>query len=290
MTPGNSERLSWRGGLGRAIRLYFAPFFRVDPTADRDAGPFAQRFQRWALAITAMVGAGIGISQFLSPPPFTIAMLTGANHWSSQKLPDGSVVHVRPDTNLTVRLDTDHRRIDVLRGEMLAEVAHESRPFTVYAGATQTRAVGTQFSVTHQPPGHVKVVVVEGEVRFKNIRSDGTVEERALTAGAGASVSNDQMNTFPTAHVRRVYWEDNTLHISGATVGEVVAQLNLRESRQVVIDDSRVAATLLPSTFVTQYSLDKFLALIEEARLDIGVRRGDGVVHLTYEGRSAEQR
>lgn len=289
MTRGTSERPSLREVVVRAFRLYFAPFLRVDPITDRDAGPFAQRFQRWALAIAVMVGAGIGISQFLSPPPFAIAIVTGTDQWNSQGLPDGSIVHVRPNTNLTVRLDTENRRMDVLRGEALFEVAHESpsRPFTVYAGTTQTRAFGTQFTVAHQPPGNVKVSVVEGRVRFKNISSNGAVEERVLTAGTGASVSNGHTSTFSSAGVRRVLWEENTLHMSGARIGEVVAQLSLREPKQIVIDDPRVAATLLPSTFLTQYSLDKFLSFIEETQPNIGVQRGDGVVHLTFKSSSA---
>lgn len=292
MTRGTSERLAWRESVRRAFRLYFAPFFRTDPVAEREAGPFAQRFQRGALAVAVVVGAGIGIHEFLSPPPFTRSMLTGTNQWSAEALPDGSIVHVGPDTNLTIRLDTANRRIDVLRGEAFFEVAHESpsRPFTVYAATTQTRAVGTQFAVTHRPPGNVKVDVMEGEVRFKNIRSNGAVEERTLTAGRGASVSDSRMDTFRSTDVRRVFWENNTLYMSGATVGEVVAQLSLRESTRIVIDDPRVAATLLPWTFVTPYTLDKFLALIEDAQLDIGVQRGDEVVHLTFKPSPAAQR
>lgn len=293
MTRGTSERLSLRETVGRAVRLYFSAFSRVDPAADREAGPFAQRFQRWALAITAVVGAGIGIAQFLSPPPFSMAMVTGTYQWSSQRLPDGSIVRARPGTNLTVRLDDDARRIDVLRGEAFFEVAHESpsRPFTVYAGSTETRAVGTQFRVTHGPPGNVKVAVLQGQVRFKNIRPNGAVEERPLTAGQGASVSNGQMDTFPASDDRHVFWDENTLHMSGATIGEVVAELSLRESKRIVIDDPRVAATRLPpSTYVAPYTLDGFLSLIEEGQLDIGVRRADEAVHLRFEPSSVPPR
>jgi ferric-dicitrate binding protein FerR (iron transport regulator) len=82
--------------------------------------------------------------------------------------------------------------------------------------------------------------------------------------------------------VRRVFWKDNTLHMSGATIGEVVAQLNVRETQQIVIDDPRIAATLLPSTFVTQYTLDKFLSLIEGSQSNIEVQRRDDVAHLMF--------
>lgn len=291
MTHGTPEQPSWRAGLVRAVRLYFAPFVRVDPVADKEAGPFAQRFQRWALAAAAVAGAGIGVHQFLSQPPFTMSIVTAANQWSSKALPEQSVVNVRPGTNMTVRLDDQERRIDILRGEALFEVAHEepSRPFIVYAGTTQTRAVGTQFVVTYEPSGNVKVSVVEGRVRFKNVLSNGDFEERSLPAGAGASVANGQMSGFSFSSydaIRRVFWKDDTLHMSGATIGEVVARLNVREPQQIVIDDPRIAATLLPSTFVTQYTLDKFLSLIEGTQPLIEVQRRDGVAHLMFKAHS----
>lgn len=288
MTHGSPERPSWREVAVRAVRLYFAPFVRVDPIADRAAGPFAQRFQRWALAAAVVAGTGIGISQFLSPQPFTLAIVTGKDEWISRWLPDQSVVHIGPDTNLTVRLDAENRRMDVLRGEVLFEVKHESpsRPFTVYAGPTQTLAVGTQFVVTHRPSGTVKVAMVEGEVRFKHIRSNGAVEERPLTRGEGATVLQDQMDIVKSGEVRRVIWQDDVLYIRGATIGEVVAQLNLREPEEIVIDDARVAATRLSTAYVTPYTRDGFLSLLEGPSLNIRVERRSAVVHLAFKSSS----
>ena len=58
------------------------------------------------------------------------------------KLEDGSIVTLNTRSQIKVRFERDRRRIDLIEGEALFEVAHDTaRPFQVFAGTAEVRAV-----------------------------------------------------------------------------------------------------------------------------------------------------
>jgi transmembrane sensor len=94
-------------------------------------------------------------------------------------LADGSRVTLNTASKIEVRLQADHRVVQLLQGEALFEVAHDAqRPFDVHAGHVVVRAVGTQFDIDRRATRTV-VTVVEGRVamlaagsRTSNLRMD----------------------------------------------------------------------------------------------------------------------
>jgi len=79
-------------------------------------------------------------------------------------LADGSVVGLEPETGLHVILGKHRRDVVLTRGRALFHVSKDAaRPFTVHAGDTNVRALGTIFGV-EQRNQNVIVTVSEGKV------------------------------------------------------------------------------------------------------------------------------
>jgi transmembrane sensor len=82
----------------------------------------------------------------------------------TQRLADGSVLHLNTDTAVMVRYGTAQRQVEVERGQVLFEVAHApGRPFRVAAGYAEVVAVGTEFDV-YRGADSTAVSVVQGAV------------------------------------------------------------------------------------------------------------------------------
>lgn len=97
-------------------------------------------------------------------------------------LPDGSRVDLNGDSDITVEYSAGIRRVVLVRGEGLFDVAKDpSRPFIVATTGAEVRAIGTVFSVARDK-GVVDVVVTEGRVAVKRMG-----EATATTAGSSAA-------------------------------------------------------------------------------------------------------
>jgi transmembrane sensor len=108
-----------------------------------------------------------------------------------QPLADGSVLHLDTDSAVTVRYEPRLRRVEVERGQVVFDVAHDpDRPFRVTAGSAQVTAVGTEFNVYLQ--GEVTLVtVVEGRVAVGPSGGGGTAAAGTtglMQVGAGQQV------------------------------------------------------------------------------------------------------
>lgn len=89
---------------------------------------------------------------------------TGVGEQRTISLADGSAVELSSRSRLRVHYTRDLRGVQLLEGQALFEVAHDTtRPFIVDTGAASVRAVGTQFDVYKKRAGTV-VTVIEGRV------------------------------------------------------------------------------------------------------------------------------
>jgi transmembrane sensor len=85
----------------------------------------------------------------------------------TQRLVDGSVVHLNTDSAITIRYSKHQRLAELTAGEADFEVAHEpGRTFRVLAGSVEVSDLGTKFDVRLGPDSTV-ITVVEGEVALR---------------------------------------------------------------------------------------------------------------------------
>jgi transmembrane sensor len=235
-----------------------------DPIIERPAlvEERAPRRRRWLVplaAAAALALAAVGVYQWLQTDR-TGGWKTYATEYGFEKivLGDGSIVHLNTNSGMRVRLTSDHREVQLDRGEALFKVAHDaSRPFDVEAAGTTVRAVGTEFSVRLRELGErtsgrrdVEVLVKEGRVAIDPPKRE---LERAtalpasvstLSAGETVTISANRVHVEKVAETdvdRKLSWTEGRLWFERQRLADVVAEFNRYNRRQMVIADPAIA-------------------------------------------------
>ncbi len=159
-------------------------------------------------------------------------------------LADGSAVTLNTDTTIRASFDGRMRRVDLLRGEALFDVAKDpARPFVVVAGDVRVRAVGTSFTVRTHADGEVGVIVREGVVevwRGRRASPCGLAAEHAVQVASDGRA--DARHRSASAAVdRAMAWRQGQIDLDGLTLGQAATEFARYSDRRVVIDDPAVA-------------------------------------------------
>lgn len=110
-------------------------------------------------------------------------------------LEDGSIVFMNTNSQMRATISETGRRIDLLQGEAMFEVAHDpDRPFRVFAHGSMAQAVGTKFNVETTEKG-INVVVVEGRVLVQNKAHETRLHRAKIRTKNLDSAAADDLNT-----------------------------------------------------------------------------------------------
>lgn len=178
-------------------------------------------------------------------------LLNGAHHATGTgeilrvALQDGSAVTLNSSSEIEVDFDDGLRRVYLLRGEALFDVAKDrTRPFIVDAADTRVTAVGTSFTVDRSAGNEVQVLVREGVVELVD-RTLPLREAVRLEANTLAMVTPQRKVEVQPLRVpevgRRLAWRDGMLSFSGATLEDAAAQFARYSEMRIIIDDPVVA-------------------------------------------------
>lgn len=178
-------------------------------------------------------------------------------------LEDGSTLLLNTNTEVKVSLSNTERRMYLLRGEALFEVARDkTRPFVVIANDTAVRAVGTAFAVRLES-NRVDVTVTEGVVEVAPSKplpaADATespvlvhrlqhvsATERVVIAAARAP----QISTLAPAEADRLLaWREGMVSFDGESLEAAVAEINRHNRRQIVVSDPALASKPIVGVF-----------------------------------------
>lgn len=168
---------SHRAAYNRAAEI-FAMGKVLDDERDTPAAARPGRKKQWVLVLAAAGMAAIVASwTTFAPIHFSGLMSAGTGRQAevqrltsasgiarSVRLADGSLVNLQGGSRLDIAYDSMQRRLTLLGGEARFEVAHESRPFVVYAGGGSVTAHGTIFDVALSGDRHVSVRLIDGVV------------------------------------------------------------------------------------------------------------------------------
>ena len=176
-------------------------------------------------------------------------------------LQDGSVLALNTDSVARVEISGNHRVVNLERGEAQFTVAHDkARPFDVRAGGVVVRAVGTQFVVRKHDEFSIDVLVTEGKISL-NPPSSST-----LGVGSYTTVRNGRVATalLPQSDINdRLEWTTTQrLSFKGATVSEVVAELNRYNDVKIVIQAPGLAEQHIGGSFQAR-DPDGFVTALE---------------------------
>ena len=181
---------------------------------------------RWAagLAASTIAAASLGWWLTLSRPE---QFQTKVGEQRSVLLADGSRVTLNTASKIEVRLQADHRVVQLMQGEVLFEVAHDAqRPFDVHAGKVVVRAVGTLFDIDRRAT-RTAVTVVEGRVAM--IAADSrtgnlpvlSAGDRMVVDSAGPGALEHNVNL-----AEATAWTQHQLVFHHRPLGEVTDEFN----------------------------------------------------------------
>jgi transmembrane sensor len=168
----------------------------------------------------------------------------------SVMLADGSRVTLNTASKIEVRLQSDHRVVELIRGEALFEVAHDTqRPFDVRMGDVVVRAVGTQFDVDRRAT-RTTVTVVEGRVAMI---AAGTRKDHLPVLSAGDRVVVDAAGPGELQHgvnlANATAWTQRRLVFQHRSIGEVAEEFNRYTTGQIDIRSQALREQEVTGTF-----------------------------------------
>ena len=213
--------------------------------------------RRWAVpaALAAslliiFIGVQLGV-QFIKPPPVT-AYENSSVQQQSITLEDGSVVHMDLGSRIKVLMTAKQRRIDMVAGRALFIVTHDAnRPFTVFAGAARTTALGTRFQVARTDE-NVVITLAEGSVVVAGTTAAQGWQER-LIPGEQLDVSHDA-----SSRMRRTVdplvatsWSRGRLVFRATPLTEAVEEVNHYSVKKLRIGDPSLTTLSVSGNVVT---------------------------------------
>jgi transmembrane sensor len=204
---------------------------------------------RWVAGLAASIIVAAGLGWRLTPPrPEQFETKVGEQR--SVLLADGSRVTLNTASKIEVRLQADHRIVQLLQGEVLFDVAHDAeRPFDVRAGRIAVRAIGTQFDIDRRAT-RTAVTVVEGRVAMIAAESH-TGQLPVLSAGDRVVVRGASLGTLEhDVNLSEVTaWTQHQLVFRHRPLGEVADEFNRYNVGRIEIRSPSLRDQELTGTF-----------------------------------------
>ena len=214
----------------------------------------------------ALLRPGAGLLQLstrtpvaISKPDATPALqpyATVIGQQSLVSLDDGTQVRLNTDSLVEVSYSRNSRRVHLVRGEALFEVAKDaSRPFDVRVGSHVVRAVGTAFNVRVSGIASMEVTVTEGRIRLledniarKPVSEDpaGATSTASPTAVAGQLVmvtGNGESRVRELdkeAMADRTAWQRGMLVFRGEPLRDVLKEFARYTNQKFIPQDDSI--------------------------------------------------
>jgi transmembrane sensor len=258
--PSHDAEAGWERVRARALEPSVATPTAAQRLVDRGAGRRASTAQTFGLRAAALLLLLLLPTLFWMPPGgslsdgTTAAVLVEVPRGAQRELelPDGSRVVLGPESSFRYaqRFGPDSREVH-LEGMGYFEVATDPRrPFTVYARGSQTRVLGTAFSVRAYPEdSQVRVAVEHGKVA---LNAEGRAEEfaMALRPGEVGRLHPDgttEVNT-PGSLESEVGWARGRLALVDQPLADALVLVGRWYDVQLLVDDPALATRRITTT------------------------------------------
>ena len=227
------------------------------------------RVIRHTIAALAAMLAVAGIALWWTTNNRTTVERFATNHGEqrSWQLADRSVLRLNTDSVVTVRYSRRLREVEIERGQVYFEVAHDAaRSFQVDAGAARVAAIGTKFDVYRKDPMTI-VTVVEGQVIAgawgESVRAHAGEQVRAADGSLPILASVDVDRT--TGWLRR------RMAFNDALLGEVVTEFNRYSQVPIEVESPAISALRVSGVLSIDDtpSFVRFLESVSNVAVDI---------------------
>ena len=177
-------------------------------------------------------------------------------------LADGSRLHLDSDSAVDITLNSNERRVNLLRGRVFLDVSHDGRPFVVRAGNSRVQVLGTAFSVSHGS-NQDEVTLLRGQVE---VMAGG--QHQPLKPGEQLTVIDGQIQPPIAVDADRLLaWRDGQLRVRNAPLREVLDELMRYQGGRVIWLDDQAAQRPISASFNLQQIDSAIDALISAQKL-----------------------
>jgi len=234
-----------------------------------------------ALVAASMVAA-VAVGFIVLRPTYE----TDVGQTFSARLSDGSRLTLDTDSQVRVRFSQGERRIELLRGQALFEVAHNAqRPFIVQAGDTRVRATGTRFEV-RKTGQDVRVTLTQGSVEV--VDRDARSKTWRLKPGQALALkaaAPTAATPTPVDVETATSWTTGTVTFQDIPLAEAVAELNRYSRDKIVLGDGVPRTRRISGVFSTGDN-DDFIAALSAYYGLKSERKSNGDIQLQPKGES----
>jgi transmembrane sensor len=251
----------------------------LPPTRLPQLPPRPRTAWRWAAAAALLMSAG-SLWFGLRAPAGEERYSTPVGGLEAITLADGSRVTLNTRTRARALINEQERKVWLDEGEAFFEVQPDpARPFVVAAGGDRITVLGTKFNVRREG-GRTQVVVLEGRVRLDRADAAGSEAKAAPTVithnDAAVAQSGGVLVMAKTAEQvqQDLSWRQGRLAFDHMTLGEIAAEFNRYNRRQIVVEGD--AAELRLGGSFDAHNVEGFARLMHEGfglKVDIGGER-----------------
>ncbi|AWB65844.1 hypothetical protein C2869_05040 [Saccharobesus litoralis] len=211
------------------------------------------------------------------------------------QLADGSQLTLNTNTFVQVRFSQNARIIELQRGEIHIDVAHDkTRPLSVLAAGKIIQAVGTAFSVQMQKNA-IELIVTEGEVLVD--KQEGEVDKGdrlaksalAVTKGQKVDINRQQIEVkknhvvdiAPAEIAVDLSWRSGNLVFRGESLEDAVAEISRYTKIKIELTaDTNLRNTKVAGVFKTG-DVEGLLNALQHNFAIQGKKQADGTIVLT---------
>lgn len=243
---------------------------KLFPVEEKRAQPLAG----WRTSIAASVvlaisvglwGIGYGTNLFSDKEHlvYSFSHNTSVGENRVVYLPDNTKLTLNTDSLLEVRYFDSYRLLELKRGEVHVEVAHDkSRPLSVVAGNKIIQAVGTAFNVQRNNL-NVELIVTDGKVIIGKIdplqpivHDDLDIPEGAMSVSKGEMASLGQIqNKLQKIDSRslsaNLSWQQGNLIFNGETLEQALIEVGRYTSVKFSIENDALKTIKIAGRFKT---------------------------------------
>lgn len=203
-----------------------------------------------ALAL-AFVGADWLKQTPAAPAAWERTLATRAGERGTLTLADGSTVRLSGATRVQVRYVGSRRSARLLAGQAYFDVAHDpARPFTVRAGETQARVLGTAFDLD-LTRRQVALSVFRGAVGFDPLGSAATSHGVVVRAGYRSSISGGKASVPTRFDPDLPDWRQGWIDTSGMRLDDLARVLDRQGTVRIATPAEPLASTKVFGRFRT---------------------------------------
>ncbi len=231
-----------------------------------------------ALCVLAAIGGlQFGAKRAVTGKPNTVSTYaTNNGERATVTLPDGSVVLLNVASRIQVPTNySPENRTLYLSGEALFTVIHKAgAPFTVVAGPSTTRVLGTSFLVRHYSTDSVATIAV----RDGKVAVDSTVLTASQQVTVGWKITRPRVTPADTTQFS---FASDVLTLNRTTLREAIPRLNRWYNADIRLSDPQFETRRISSEFAAG-SLADLTTVLDATFDDIGVVRNGRILTLYW--------